>query len=223
MKNLSFMGCSNYCITRDGKVYTLRRNRFMNPKTDKNGYKEVSLIRDNGDKLYCRVHRLVAFAFLPEPTSDFKDQINHINGIKDDNRVENLEWVTNSRNQLHSTHTLGNTSWNRKLSVEDAHLVCKHIAEGKRNVDIAKMFGVTSRDIGRIRNGESYLDVSKGYSFPPDKKLLLSTDKVIGICKLLEIGYSFTQISKKLKCCRTTVSNIYYRRKYKDLSSGYNW
>lgn len=47
-----------------------------------------------------KVHRIIAKTFIPNP--DNKPQINHINGIKDDNRAENLEWVTNRENVIHS-------------------------------------------------------------------------------------------------------------------------
>jgi hypothetical protein len=52
------------------------------------------------------VHRLVALAFVENPHG--KKFVNHINGIKEDNRADNLEWVTKSENELHSTRVLGN-------------------------------------------------------------------------------------------------------------------
>jgi hypothetical protein len=66
------------------------------------GYKHVELRDESGAK-HKRVHRLVAKAFIPNPEN--KEQVNHINGDKSDNRVENLEWVTNFENRLHAVKT----------------------------------------------------------------------------------------------------------------------
>lgn len=68
------------------------------------GYKYVFLSK-NGVETRFYVHRIVAKAFIPNP--GFKPFVNHINGIRGDNRVENLEWVTASENELHKYAKLG--------------------------------------------------------------------------------------------------------------------
>jgi len=66
------------------------------------GYLVVEL-RNNGDRKGGFSHRLIAQAFIPNPEN--KPEINHINGIKDDNRIENLEWCTKLENIQHSCRT----------------------------------------------------------------------------------------------------------------------
>jgi hypothetical protein len=93
------------------------------------------------------VHRMVAEAFIPNP--DNRPEVNHINGIKNDNRVENLEWATHSENMLHKAHVLktgicsGSKHGMAKLSENDVLDMRGAWAFGARRMDLAKAFGIS--------------------------------------------------------------------------------
>ena len=88
-----------YSVTDTGKVFGHKRSKFLKSYKNKAGYLLVHLYKNGKGKIH-KVHRLVAIAFISNPFN--KEQVNHINGIKTDNRVENLEWSTNLENQRHA-------------------------------------------------------------------------------------------------------------------------
>ncbi len=69
--------------------------RILKPSIDRDGYHRISLSKNGKAKIFT-VHRLVVMAFIPNPEN--KPEIDHINGNKQDNRVENLRWVTHKEN-----------------------------------------------------------------------------------------------------------------------------
>jgi hypothetical protein len=85
-----------YYISNLGNVKN-SRDTILKQSNCKKGYKKISL--GNPRKTY-KVHRLVALMFIENKLN--KSQVNHINGIKSDNRVENLEWMTNKENCIHA-------------------------------------------------------------------------------------------------------------------------
>lgn len=89
-----------YSVSDDGRIFSHRANRYLQPKIDRYGYQAIVLSK-GGKSWYTTVHRLVAIAFIPNPFS--KRCVNHINEIKTDNRVENLEWATVKENDNHGT------------------------------------------------------------------------------------------------------------------------
>ena len=88
-------GLEDYLITLDGRVFSLKTMRFLKNITRPNGYVYVKI----GSKTYM-AHRLVALTYIPNPEN--KPQVNHIDGIKTNNKLFNLEWNTQSENIKHS-------------------------------------------------------------------------------------------------------------------------
>lgn len=93
-----------YSATKSGKIYSHISGRFIcNGDIKKNVYVTIRLAR-NGELKASRVHRIIALTFIPNP--DNLPDVNHKNGVKYDNRVENLEWCTRSHNIKHSFDVL---------------------------------------------------------------------------------------------------------------------
>ena len=89
-----------YGITSCGKVWSYRRKRFLNTMTKSNGYLYVCLCKE-GQRKWCRVHRLVAEAYIPNPEN--LPQVNHKDENKTNNCLQNLEWCDASYNTNYGT------------------------------------------------------------------------------------------------------------------------
>lgn len=92
-----------YYVSSLGRVYSERRNVFLSPGHNDCGY-EYFWGRLRTGKFYCfSVHREVAKAFIPNPDPKKLTQVNHKNHIRNDSRVENLEWVSPKQNSQQRT------------------------------------------------------------------------------------------------------------------------
>lgn len=95
----------NYMVSKDGNVFSIKSNKYLKSRLCNAGYLML-VLRTNGMSKNMSIHRLVASTYLSNDEN--KKCVNHKNGIKTDNRVENLEWVTYKENIEHSIRVLGN-------------------------------------------------------------------------------------------------------------------
>ena len=96
----------SYMINTKGEIKSSLTNKILKPSKHKSGYMLVGLRRDGVSKTV-KVHRLLAKAFIPNPEN--KPHVDHINGVRDDNRLENLRWCTNQENQSFELARLNNS------------------------------------------------------------------------------------------------------------------
>lgn len=135
-----------YYIDKVGIIYSYgnksnhKEDIILSPSIDKDGYKKVTLYKD-GKKGYYRVCRLMGNAWLPNPLG--LDFINHKNEIKDDDRLDNLEWISPYGNWKHSEASQSN----QELSVIKLSLEGDYICEYKSLMDAARDNGINQGNI----------------------------------------------------------------------------
>lgn len=156
-------GYTGYMVSSDGQVFNSNSgaNGSLLKQEDRQGYRFVRMKRDDGVKKNLRVHRLVAKAFLKNPEN--KREVNHKNGDKSDNRVENLEWCTPSENAKHSYAVLHRDPPVKKGSGLRVRLLNETQVQIIRETNIscrklAELFGVSRSTVNNVRLGRSYRD-----------------------------------------------------------------
>ena len=148
MKTLSL---NDYEICKNGEIVNKKSGRKIKFDLNSKGYPRVTIA---GKKYF--VHKLVAEKFVPNPLK--KEQVNHKNGIKTDNRVENLEWVTNQENRNHAMnfnlHLKGEAcSWS-KLTEKNVDFIRNNKELSKK--ELAEKFKVSVFTIKSVLSYKSW-------------------------------------------------------------------
>ena len=145
-----------YSVTSDGTVWshpkgTNTKNGRWLSLNNSGRYPTVSLMKD-GQKKHHLVHRLVAQAYVVNP--DGLPQVNHINGVRTDNRAKNLEWATASENRIHAWAT------GLQVATEDHKASARKAGYGRRLFSMEQAEGIravyASGDVNQYELAEQY-------------------------------------------------------------------
>lgn len=143
-----------YKVNELGEVYKFNSNglKKMKNQIDKDGY-EVLNFKFGGKIIGRKVHRLVAQHYIPNPLN--KRCVNHIDGIKTNNKVDNLEWVTHSENMIHATKlglakNKGELNPRAKLKNTQRDEIIRLRKEGKKLKEIANLYGISFQHVSDL-------------------------------------------------------------------------
>lgn len=157
-------GYPGYEVSDQGRVKSLKfgRERILKQRKRNDGYLDIHLWK-HGREQRKFIHRLVLEAFVGNPGG--KLECNHRNGIKTDNRLENLEWIDHSGNIRHAFKTglkshKGEKNPRAKLTAEEVLKIHEILVEGVPVREIAEIFGVSLTTIYDIKSGRRWSHVT---------------------------------------------------------------
>ena len=152
------MNFEDYEVTKEGQVINTKTGRILKGQANSKGYLRVSLC----GKFYF-IHRLVAEKYIPNPEN--KTQVNHIDGNKLNNCVDNLEWMTNKENRRHAVENglqATGSKCLKKLDWDKVHYIREHLEVS--NAKLAKKFNVSPTCIADVKNYRTWKEQLKRYA-----------------------------------------------------------
>ena len=151
-----------YYVTDDGTIYSARTNKVLSPQLDKDGYQKVQMMSTDGKRHRYSVHRLILENFNPVEGME-NLQVNHIDGNKENNKLENLEWTTCKENIQHAIDNNLRAKINgaAKLTIEQVKEIFVRSHRGEKNVDLGREYNLHPDSIGKIKNQKLWKQITK--------------------------------------------------------------
>lgn len=197
-----------YLISSRGRILDIKFMKIKIIQTHKSGYMRACISNENGKKQF-RIHRLVAKAFIPPING--KNFVNHINGIKNDNRVDNLEWVTAAEN-IKKAYETGLLKLNFKnrfgTEIEQYDLEGNLIKNWNSISEAARKLNIKQ---SKIRSSIISKNDCNGFKWKVKKEIKISNEIWKNINKYPNYYISnFGRIKNKKNILRPSITNGYY-------------
>lgn len=216
-----------YVITDEGVVYGPRKK--LKQELSNSGYYRVTIRYEDGSVVKQSVHRLVAENFVPNEFG--KPLVNHIDGNKENNRYDNLEWVDYKENAKHASDNgllkyVGENHYNNTNEESLIREICKLLEQGFRNKDICKELSVRKSLVSQVRNGTAWKHVSSEYEIKRIRQKRVSVNTVLWVCYRLQDGLTVNQIleiADNLEITKPLIYDIKSRNSYKEISKEFNF
>lgn len=235
-----------YMISNFGRIYSKLNNHLLKTNIINSGYVRVTLRTLENKQKDFLVHRLVMICF--NPIDNYNElQVNHKDGVKTNNYIDNLEWCNQSENIIHAynkgLYKYGENNNFAILTNEQVHLICQGLCERMSYKDICiKKLNTEYTDsmkanICAIKNGYNWEHISRLYNIPiTNRNNQYFTDKQIHeICKLLESGTNTTDIisamnintnnmdKNQVQNLRELINRIRRKERFHRISQYYNF
>ena len=231
MKTLSYNNM--YSISEEGIVYSkYRKGGIVKAFVDTSNYMRIGLVVEGKKKKFL-LHRLLAETYIENPEN--LPYVNHIDGNKLNNALDNLEWCTSSYNQKHAysnglKSVDGELNPRDILSEEEVLTIYKRLLRKESTIGIAREYNVSKSCISSIKSKKNWYYLLK--DFPNcehnNKSSRLTEEMVIYICKQFECGYKPTALHKHLIELGEIVTihqleDIKRKKCFKHITKDYKW
>lgn len=209
-------GYDYYYASEDGKIFSNYKGKWreLKQRLNSNGYLEIDL----GKTKRLKAHRIIANAYIPNLEN--KPQVNHKDGNKTNNHISNLEWVTNSENQLHAW-SIGlqqkRLPSNAKMDFETADEIRREYRDSNiSHSKLAEKYSVSKTTIGDILRGNIYIFNALEDAVIKEKKMKLNFDKSQKIRELWSTGeYSYNKLGQMFGVNHKTIKKVVENKIYK--------
>ena len=207
-----------YAVSNTGNVINVITGKTLSLSSDKDGYPVVSVVSKSLKHRSLHVHRLVAWEYCENDDLIHKTQVDHIDGVKQNNDYRNLEWVTPRENTLRAErlglrNVRGSSNGNSKFDEAFITSLCERLASGESKMSIIRSFNpdhprMDNKEnrrmytlLDRLLKKELWPDISSKYTFPRQYRDVPESTPGTGdfrydeelihlACELLDTGHS---------------------------------